>query len=233
MPELAGWAKVWGGEVLACGFGMTVAAWLTAYVSRMPVVAAPAQVTVLMMVAMIFLGGVAAGRYSAKGVMGAVFAGAISGVLNILILGSLISDATHTETSGGVSAASILLMLAGSVVFNTVVAGAGGFIGAALPSGRRAEIAWPQVFATVLAVATLPLILAGGLVTALKAGMAVPDWPTSFGSNMFLFPLSQMQANPKDGIFYEHAHRLMGSLVGFTALTLAIYVMSCGTAAAG
>jgi cytochrome c oxidase assembly protein subunit 15 len=39
---------------------------------------------------------------------------------------------------------------------------------------------------------------------------------------MFLFPLSKMQS--AQGNFYEHAHRLMGSLVGLTSLALAIYI---------
>ena len=48
--------------------------------------------------------------------------------------------------------------------------------------------------------------------------MAVPDWPNTYGSNMFLYPLAKMTG----GVFYEHAHRLLGSLVGLTTLTLAV-----------
>ena len=62
------------------------------------------------------------------------------------------------------------------------------------------------------------LISSGGLVTGFRAGMAVPDWPNTFGHNMFLFPFTKMTG----GVFYEHAHRLLGSLVGLTALVLAI-----------
>jgi cytochrome c oxidase assembly protein subunit 15 len=197
---------------------MTVGAWLTAYLSRMPGVNAPGQVTVLAMLAMVFVGGVLAGRYSPKGILGAVLAGAVSGLLDILILGSLIKD----MNKGSSIAPAAATWVTGSIVFNAIVAGVGGVFGRMLPSAKRAEIRWPQVFALVLVVATLPLITAGGLVTAFHAGLAVPDWPQSYGYNMFLFPLSQMQSN--HGNFYEHAHRLMGSLVGFTALTLAIYV---------
>ncbi len=67
--------------------------------------------------------------------------------------------------------------------------------------------------------ATFVLILVGGLVTNTGAGLAVPDWPTTFGRNMFLFPWSGMVG----GIFYEHTHRLIGSVVG--ALTLGLAVM--------
>lgn len=47
--------------------------------------------------------------------------------------------------------------------------------------------------------------------------MAVPDWPTTFGENMFLFPISQWIG----GVFYEHSHRLLASLVGLLMLILA------------
>ena len=65
--------------------------------------------------------------------------------------------------------------------------------------------------------ATFVLILFGGLVTNTGSALAVPDWPTTFGYNMFLYPWSQMVG----GIFYEHSHRLLGSLVGMLTLALA------------
>lgn len=66
--------------------------------------------------------------------------------------------------------------------------------------------------------ATFLLILAGGLVTNTGAGLAVPDWPTTFGHNMFLFPWSGMVG----GVFYEHGHRLIGSVVGVLTVALAV-----------
>jgi cytochrome c oxidase assembly protein subunit 15 len=77
---------------------------------------------------------------------------------------------------------------------------------------------WPHRFALVNAISTLVLIFVGGLVTNTGAGLAVPDWPTTFGHNMFLFPWSQMVG----GVFYEHGHRLIGSIVGLLTLALAI-----------
>jgi len=62
------------------------------------------------------------------------------------------------------------------------------------------------------------LIIVGGLVTNTGSALAVPDWPTTFGHNMFLFPWSRMIG----GIFYEHAHRLIGSGVGLLTMALAI-----------
>jgi len=65
--------------------------------------------------------------------------------------------------------------------------------------------------------ATCVLILLGGLVTNTGAALAVPDWPSTFGYNMVLFPWSRMVG----GVLYEHSHRLMGALVGLLTLALA------------
>ena len=67
------------------------------------------------------------------------------------------------------------------------------------------------------AAATLLLLFAGGLVTSKGAGLAVPDWPTTFGYNPFLYPWSKMAGN----IFYEHSHRLVASAVGLSTVALA------------
>ncbi len=208
------------GDVLTLGFGITVAAWTCAYICRMPIVNADGPTTVVTMLGVIILGGMAAGRYSHKGWRAGIYAGGISGILDILIVGSLIQD--YTRSHHGATLPSAALWIGGSIGFNAAVAGLGAALGSLIPSPRRTQIAWAQVFAIVLCCATLPLITAGGLVTAFRVGMAVPDWPQSYGYNMFLFPLSMMQKH--EGNFYEHAHRLMGSLVGFTALTLAIYL---------
>ena len=68
------------------------------------------------------------------------------------------------------------------------------------------------------AAATGVLIVFGGLVTNTGAALAVPDWPSTFGHNMFLFPWSQMVG----GVFYEHSHRLLGALVGALTVALAL-----------
>lgn len=75
-------------------------------------------------------------------------------------------------------------------------------------------------FAVLTAVATLALIGIGGLVTSKGVGMSVPDWPTSYGYNMFLFPISMWRG----GIFYEHTHRLAASVVGFLTVILAVWL---------
>jgi cytochrome c oxidase assembly protein subunit 15 len=71
--------------------------------------------------------------------------------------------------------------------------------------------------AMIGAMATFFLIVVGGLVTSKGAGMSVPDWPTTYGYNMFLFPYSKWVG----GIFWEHSHRLLASGVGLITLILA------------
>jgi cytochrome c oxidase assembly protein subunit 15 len=79
---------------------------------------------------------------------------------------------------------------------------------------------WLHRFALLTAAATFVLVGIGGLVTSHGAGMAVPDWPNSYGYNMFTFPVSMWVG----GILYEHSHRLAGSLVGFLTLVLTLWL---------
>jgi cytochrome c oxidase assembly protein subunit 15 len=58
------------------------------------------------------------------------------------------------------------------------------------------------------------------MVTSKGVGLAVPDWPTTFGYNMFLFPVSKWVG----GIFFEHTHRLIASTVGFMTILLAAWI---------
>ena len=76
-------------------------------------------------------------------------------------------------------------------------------------------------FAVLTAVATFLLLGAGGLVTSHEAGMSVPDWPNSYGYNMFLFPPSRWIG----GIFYEHTHRLWATVVGLLTTILAVWLL--------
>ena len=79
---------------------------------------------------------------------------------------------------------------------------------------------WLHRYATLVSAATVLLIVAGGLVTSTGSGLAVPDWPTSYGWNMFTFPMRHMVG----GIFYEHGHRLIASGVGFLTIVLALWI---------
>ena len=71
--------------------------------------------------------------------------------------------------------------------------------------------------------ATFLLLCSGGIVTSKGVGMSVPDWPTTYGYNMFLFPISGWVG----GIFYEHSHRLIASGVGLMTMILAASMLNC------
>jgi heme a synthase len=77
---------------------------------------------------------------------------------------------------------------------------------------------WLHRVALLTALVTFPLLFVGGLVTSTGSALAVPDWPTTFGHNMFLFPWSAMVG----GILYEHSHRLLGAVVGLLTIILSL-----------
>ena len=75
-------------------------------------------------------------------------------------------------------------------------------------------------FAVLTAFATFLLIGLGGLVTSHEAGMSVPDWPTSYGYNMFALPIKFWTG----GAFFEHTHRLLASEVGLLTIVLNLWL---------
>jgi heme a synthase len=79
---------------------------------------------------------------------------------------------------------------------------------------------WLFRFAVLTAFTTFLLIGLGGLVTSHGAGMSVPDWPNTYGYNMFAFPISKWVG----GIFYEHTHRLLAFAVGLLTTILAVWL---------
>src|SRR6266576_5492570 len=91
---------------------------------------------------------------------------------------------------------------------------------ASTAAGDRRYNKWLNRFTWFICVAALLLICSGGMVTSKNVGLAVPDWPTTFGYNMFLFPVSQWVG----GILFEHTHRLIASTVGFLTIILAIWL---------
>ncbi|HMO13661.1 MAG TPA: COX15/CtaA family protein [Pirellulaceae bacterium] len=79
----------------------------------------------------------------------------------------------------------------------------------------------PHVLAVLCALIVFPLIWMGGLVTTHAAGMAVPDWPNTYGYNLLLYPYYDWFFGPWD-LFVEHGHRLLGALAGFVAILLVV-----------
>jgi cytochrome c oxidase assembly protein subunit 15 len=79
---------------------------------------------------------------------------------------------------------------------------------------------WLHRFATFTACATFCLVIAGGLVTSTDSGLAVPDWPLSYG---------QLMPPMVGGIFYEHGHRMVATAVGILTTILAIWLWKVET----
>jgi heme A synthase len=71
-------------------------------------------------------------------------------------------------------------------------------------------------FAVLTAAATWVLLFLGGLVTSTGSGLAVPDWPLSFG---------QVMPEMVGGVLFEHGHRMAASLVGFLTLILSSWTV--------
>ena len=72
---------------------------------------------------------------------------------------------------------------------------------------------WLHRSTVAVAAATLVLIFVGGLVTSTGSGLAVPDWPLSFGQ---VFPPMV------GGVLYEHGHRMVAAFVGMLTVTLVV-----------
>jgi len=205
-----------GAETLALGLGTSVAMWFLGYLSRMPPAVVPGWLLGAGLLACMLGGGFLAGRLSTRGWRAGLAAGLLSAAVNLLILGSLLGGAGPNQV-----VPSAVWWLPGSLLLGAVVGTAGAVLGSRTRGKGTRVPDWTGTLATVAASATLLQLLVGGVVTGNAAGLAVVDWPNSFGYNMFLYPLSRMTG----GIYYEHAHRLFGTLVGLTTLVLAIHLI--------
>jgi len=201
------------GAVLVHGFAAAVAMWATGYLLHLPGLAAPGGLVLAGLLACLVAAGWRAGRTA--GVSVAAGAGLCAGVLNLLILGSQLVD---TETRG--LRAFAWIWIPGSIAASGAVMAAAAALSARRSAAPRPPGAWNARLSWVALSATLILLSIGGVVTGFEAGLAVPDWPNSYGFNMFLYPLARMTG----GIYYEHSHRLFGALVGLTTLVLAVRV---------
>lgn len=200
---------------LSLGFAGTVAMWGVGYLCM----TAPGLVVgeILFAVTIVALLGVCvvSGRLRPEGLLPiapwrrGLRVGLVSATVNLLIVGSLIGSGSDLDTAAA--------WIGGLYAVSVAVGVAGGAIGGRL-APIRAETAPLGLFALVAATAVFLLLITGGLVTGLEAGLAVPDWPNSFGHNMLLYPLSEMTG----GIYYEHAHRLYGMLVGVTTIAFLV-----------
>lgn len=218
------------GPVLCAGFGSAVAMWCLWFVGHLPAWRVPAALLGPVLIAALVAGTALAGRAvdRRRGWLAGGLAGLLSAGLNLLILGAHIAQEPAGDTPApGLSGLkpSALIIVPGFLALGAAVGAVAGSIAALTRAGAppaRPIATWLARFASIAAIAILPLLAIGGSVATTDSGLAVPDWPTSYGANMFLYPIALM-ADPQ--IFLEHTHRLFGSLAGLTTLALALAVL--------
>ncbi|MAH64936.1 MAG: hypothetical protein CMJ27_00865 [Phycisphaerae bacterium] len=203
------------GLIVGLGFATTTVMWALGYIAFMQPGFALGELVFAAELLVLALGGVAAGRILGT-IRAGVMTGVVSAIVNLLVIGSLFGGGDD----GGILISGIL-WVTGLFLASGFLGGIGALVGRrGFDPETPITIAPASFFSLVAAATVFVLIVSGGLVTGMEAGLAVPDWPNSFGHNMLLYPLSEM----KGGIFYEHAHRLYGMLVGVTAITLLVMV---------
>lgn len=199
-------------KALAVGVGISVGMWSVGFLGRLPGAVAPAPLLLGALLAVPLIAGLRVGRSPGSGPLTGFLAGIVASGINLLVLGSLLAE----EQVAPVSASTAIL---GSFAIVSGLAALGAAVGAR--SAVRAELDPTSALAKIAATATIFLVMLGGLVTSWEAGLAVVDWPNSYGYPMFLFPAGRMVG----GVFYEHAHRLYGTLVGLATLLLAMRLL--------
>lgn len=223
-------------SVLTDAFAATIVLWWTWFVTHLPWLGIPEQVSLAAILAAWLLALIICarafgkeGRTWGEAVTASAAAGFISALVGLLILGSKLVD---KPDAGSMEQSSLkpgaLLIAIGFLVLGAALGVIGGGIGKLLSRPRQRAVdveenrkSWVGRFGIVAAIAVLPLLIVGGLVTSSNSGMAVPDWPNTYGSNMFLYPIGPRAA---PSIYLEHSHRLFGAMIGLTAIALCALV---------
>lgn len=220
--------------IAAIGFGTAVAMWCVWFITHLPALGLPIEVAgpVLLLVQLVALSAGCARLPQAQALLVGLGSGLLCGVINLAILGTRLAEPIATGTDAGADSPTALrpdawMIVLGWLGVSAVLGLAGGAIGRAMRgSGSTADRTareWYGCFAVVAAVSALPLLTLGGLVTSTASGLAVPNWPGTYQSNMFLYPISLM-AEPR--IYLEHTHRLFGILVGLTTIGLFAFTLA-------
>lgn len=204
------------GSSFPVGVLVAVAMWTSGYIARLPFVDAHPALLFVVLALLVLLGGRFAAFAHPRRWSAALTATGTAATFDLLVLGSYLAE-DFTDTGHAILAVTgffgtmMLLGLLGAATVSPVK-----------QSWSREQGHYGMCLSTFIS--TLVMIAIGGLVTSEEAGMAVPDWPASFGENMFLLPLSRMTG----GIYYEHAHRLYGTLVGLVTLSTMVYLFRQG-----
>lgn len=207
----------WPGVVT--GFAAAITMWIVWYPLHLPGLRlSPTISAPLLMLVMIVVIARGTRLMGHRAFLGGVIAALACAIVNLLLLGNVLTE--KDPVTGQITLRENAVMIAGG--FFLVSLGAGfvaGLIGRKLSKNASDTTPnWPLRLALAAMAALVPLVAIGGAVTSAGAGMAVPDWPGTYGQNMFLYPISLMEVDSR--IFLEHTHRLFGTLVGTTFLAL-------------
>jgi len=208
---------------LSYGFAIAAAIWVAWFITHLPWLALDERARLPAVLLVWVAAACAVGaNYGAGGWRVGAAAGLVSSLVGLLVLGSRLAQPPEAgDVSAGLKPGAGQIAL-GFIALGVAVGAIGGAAGS-LARGLRtpaSEPDWLARFALVACFAAAPLLFVGGLVTSTNSGMAVPDWPNSYGSNMFLYPLGSWTSPDR---YLEHSHRLFGSLVGLTTTVLTIW----------
>ncbi len=215
-----------GTAALTLGFGASVALWCAAFLTHLPGAGLSGALTLGILIAVWILAAIVGGTLVDRGAAArvGVLSGLLTGALSLLFLGAWLAETPPGSTPApgfaGLPSSALMAILA-VLAIGAAIGAIGALVGSRLgaPAPDSAGPDWLGRFAVLSALTILPLLLVGGAVTTTDSGMAIKGWPDSYGANMFLYPLALMEDANR---FLEHTHRLFGTLVGLTTLTLMI-----------
>ncbi len=224
-------------SIFTIGFGAAIAVWWTWFVTHLPWLGISEQLSLpsilVVWLSSLAIGGLCLrreGRTGGETLAASAGAGLLSALLGLLILGTKLSESATpgnagvVETKPGAALIAVGFVLAGTLL-GVIAGGCVGFFSPALNHAVNAgevQEKWMGRFGIVAAVCVVPLLVVGGLVTSTNSGMAVPDWPNTYGTNMFLYPLGP---RADQAVYLEHSHRLFGALIGLSAISLFLLVL--------
>jgi cytochrome c oxidase assembly protein subunit 15 len=204
-----------GADIPAIGLAASAAIGALLYLAALPFVDPPRWLVAAALGACLFGAGFTAGRAAGRSAGGGAMVGLVVGIVCMLAFAGMLGEGDATLRRRGAS------WLAAFGAAAVVLGAAGAALGrrpAAFPAARN----WTAILAWVAAATTLLLVMSGGVVTGLKAGLAVEGWLIAEGHLLVLFPVSLMRRNVET--FVEHGHRLWGLLVGLSTIALTVQV---------
>lgn len=222
------------GPMLVAGFAATLVMSTTWFFTHLPWLALQEQLAVPLIVVCWFvtLAAFASRVRRDRSITVGIGAGFVSGLAGLVFFGSQLGRPATLEGASPSIVPNASMLVAGFMGLSILLGLVAGVVGRVIARENTPDQPaphWLGRFAIVAALAIAPLIFIGGLVTSTNSGMAVPDWPQTYGANMFLYPLAGhvgiVGSKPYPQVFVEHSHRLFGAFVGLCAFSLLTFTI--------